>query len=61
MSCNADWWRTKEAENAERRQEAECLVAENERKQVESKRAYEEALLAADEARRTGHRKTDAT
>ena len=56
-SCNADWWQAKAAENAERRQEAERLVAESERKQAEEKNAYEKALLAADEARRTGGRR----
>ena len=58
-SCNADWWQAKAAEAAEQRQEAERLVAESERKQVESKRAYEQALIAADEARRTGRRRDD--
>ena len=53
-SCNADWWQAKAAEAAEQRQEAERLVADSERKQAESKRAYEKAVLAADEARRTG-------
>ena len=33
VSCNADWWQAKGAENAERRQEAERLVAESERTQ----------------------------
>ena len=56
-SCNADWWQAKAAEAAEQRQEAERLVAESERKQAESKRAYEKAVLAADEARRTGRRR----
>ena len=59
VSCNGDWWHAKEAENAERRQEAERLVAQSERKQAESKRAYEKAVLAADEARRTGRRQDD--
>ena len=53
-SCNADWWQAKAAENAQRREGAERLVAEGERKQEASKRAYEKAVLAADEARRTG-------
>lgn len=53
-SCNSDWWQAKAAEATEQRQEAERLVADSERKQAESKRAYEKAVLAADEARRTG-------
>ena len=40
-----------------KRQEAERLVAESERKHAEEKKAYEKALLAADEARRTGRRR----
>ena len=56
-SCNADWWQAKAAEAAERRQEAERLVAESERKHAEEKKAYEKAVLAADEARRTGGRR----
>jgi hypothetical protein len=56
-SCNSDWWQAKAAEAAEQRQEAERLVAESERKHAEEKKAYEKALLAADEARRTGGRR----
>ncbi|MGA7451705.1 MAG: hypothetical protein WBW73_10670 [Rhodoplanes sp.] len=39
VSCNADWWQAKEAQGAERRQEAERLAAQSERKQEASKRA----------------------
>ena len=52
VSCKADWWQAKGAENAERRQEAERLAAESERNQKASKH-----VLAADEARRTGRRR----
>jgi hypothetical protein len=44
-SCNADWAAAKEAEQAEHRQEAARIEAENERKAAAEKAAFERSKL----------------